>query len=113
MPVLLVAAPPHPDAPALVAGVADAVAHALGLGDGDVIAAHVPTGVQAVSGGASTAPWATVTIHGGDRGAESVLLARAAAEGAVLAWAELIGAGPNAPRPVLGGVWVSWVPSTP
>lgn len=106
MPVVLVAAPPHPETPALLVAVADAIAGALELAAGDVIATHVPTAAQAASGGAAIDPWPVVTIHGGDRGAALTEAARAAAEGAVLGWAEIVGV-------ALGGAWISWVPSAP
>src|SRR5689334_20359271 len=87
MPIVTVLAEPHPDAATLVHDVADAVAHALGLGDGDVIATFVPAGVSAASGSAAeTAGWPVVSIHGGDRGHAKMEAARAAAEAAVRSW---------------------------
>lgn len=106
MPVVLLASPAHPATPALLAAVADATADALGLSAGDVIVTHQATDAVAASGGAATARWPVLAIHGGDRGADATARARAAAEGAVRAWAEVSGV-------VLGGVWVSWVPSAP
>ena len=107
MPIVTILAEPHPDAATLVHDVAGAVAHALGLGDGDVIATFVPAGVSAASGSAGAAAgWPVVSIHGGDRGQAKMDAARAAAESAVRSWL-----GTTALEH--GGVWTEWLTPMP
>lgn len=99
MPVVTVALPRH--SPELLGAVADALARALGLGDGDVIVSHVETSAPVASGRAPTGWWPVVTVHGSDRG-ELTAPARAAVETAVRNWADAGGV-------PLGGVWVTWL----
>ncbi|MEU1972975.1 hypothetical protein ABZ477_15075 [Microbacterium sp. NPDC019599] len=107
MPVVTVLAEPHPDAAGLVSAVADAVAQALGLGDGDVIATFVSAGPTAVSGSAAAAvAWPVVTIHGSDRGTAKMDAARAATEASVRSWM-------SAHAVEHEGVWSEWLTSTP
>ncbi|HWR86447.1 MAG TPA: hypothetical protein VN200_10670 [Rhodoglobus sp.] len=103
MPVVTVGAPAHPRIPELLTAVADAIADALSLGAGDVLAVHVPAGAIAASGDGilDDGWWPVMTIHGGDRGASPSAAAREAADRAVRGWAEAAG------RP-LQGVWVTW-----
>jgi hypothetical protein len=73
-----------------------AVTDALGLRDGDVIAAHVPTSTPV----GADADWPVIVVHGSDRrNATAPALDRAGA--ALLAWAAAAG------RPV-AGVSTSW-----
>lgn len=108
MPVVTVALAPHARIESLLRSVADAVAFALALGDGDVIASHIPLGTTVSSGGdGALAPrWVIVSIQGSDRGADATAAARAAAEASVREWA-------LAERENLEGVWTQWIPPTP
>lgn len=103
MPVVTVAAPSVGEAEVetLLGKVAGAVAAALDLGDGDVLAVHEPTGPTVASGGVRAAPWIVLTIHGSGRG-EAERVAATRAEDAVRAWAADAGV-------PLGGVWASWI----
>jgi hypothetical protein len=102
MPVVTVLAASHPDAAALIAGVADAVATSLALQPGDVIATFVASGpTVAIGPDRPTIAWPIVTIHGSDRGREKMESARAAAEQAVREWSERQGV-------ALEGVWTQW-----
>lgn len=105
MPLVIVTMPPHPDLLALLSSVADDVAHALGLGDGDVLVSHVESRSLTASGlpHDPAAPWwPLVVLHGGDRGPDASTAAREAADAAVRAWAQR-----NAVP--LGGVWAQWL----
>ncbi|MFF2486035.1 hypothetical protein ACFVSU_06525 [Microbacterium sp. NPDC058062] len=109
MPVVTITAAPHPHVGGLLLAVADAIASALELGDGDVIATHVASGESATSGAdaaASVSVWPIVSIHGSDRGREKIEAARAAAETAVREWAQSEGA-------QCEGVWTQWLTSLP
>lgn len=120
MPLVTVTAPPHPERQHLLSAVADAVAQALALGDGDVLAAFVAASAVVASGAspdrsapdgsapgaAPTGAWPIVSIHGGDRGVEAVDAACAAAESAVRDWAHR-----NAIE--LEGVWTEWLTPRP
>ena len=104
MPVVIVSAPRHDAAPALLTAVADAVADALGLAAGDVLASQVETsGIVSNHGATPEGAWPIVSIHGGDRGEEAQSRALTQAETAVRAWADGVGF-------VLGGVWSEWIP---
>lgn len=100
MPVVTVAAPAPADA-ALLSAIADAVADALDLGPGDVIATLVETSAVAASGGVTIDPWPVVTIHGSDRGAQGITRSRSAAKHAAVEWAAALGLS-------LGGVSTEW-----
>jgi hypothetical protein len=105
MPVVTVVAAPHPAAGALVIAIAGAVATALDLDAGDVIATHIPSGVSAVSGAdaaSAVSAWPVVSIHGSDRGRERMDAARAAAEAAVRTWCT------DHEEPC-EGVWTQWL----
>ncbi|MFS0895141.1 hypothetical protein [Microbacterium sp. 179-I 3D3 NHS] len=87
MPVITVATAAHPDERALLASVADAVAHALALAPGDVIAMSTPVRQTVVNGAdAAPEPWTLISIHGSDRGAEKTQRALAAARAAAADW---------------------------
>lgn len=101
MPVIQVFAPEAGDVARLLAELADGVAHASGLGGGDVIATFVPVAATAVSGGGLES-WPVVSVHGSRRGADTEAAVVAAAESAVRSWAEAAGI------PV-GGIWTEWV----
>lgn len=101
MPVVTVAAPAHADIDRLLASVADAVAAALALGPGDVLAVHVPTGPTVASTVGASAPWIVVTACGSDRGRERMDAARDAGATETRAWAARVGLD-------LGGVWTQW-----
>lgn len=105
MPVVTVTAPPPADA-VLLRAVADAIAGALDLGPGDVIAILVRADAVALSGGEDADAWPVVAIHGAGRGADRTARTRAAAERAVAEWAASAGL-------ALGGVWTEWVPPDP
>lgn len=109
MPVVTVAVPAHPSVGRLLIDLADAVASALGLGDGDVITVHTPSGASAKSGmDAATAvsAWHVVTVQGSDRGRENMEAALRAVEAAVRSWCE---------RGDLDceGVWAQWLKPLP
>ncbi|SFR71339.1 hypothetical protein SAMN05428970_1165 [Agromyces sp. CF514] len=115
MPLVTVTAPPHPESQHLLGAVADAVAQALALGDGDVLAAFVAASAVVASGAPShgsapdaapTSAWPIVSIHGGDRGVEAVDAACAAAESAVRDWGHR-----NAIE--FEGVWTEWLTPRP
>lgn len=119
MPVVTVFVPPHPSAGELLHDVADAVAGALALGDGDVIAVHVPVAATSVSGAGAPDPaapdpaapagcdgwqrdtWSVVTLHGSARTREKMDAARDAAARAVAQWTARHGL-------MQGGVWTQW-----
>lgn len=101
MPVIQIFAPEAGDVTALLAELADGVSHALGLGDGGVIATFGPVTATVASGGSRDA-WPVVAFHGSRRSPAQTSGAVAAAESAVRSWA----AGAGIP---LGGVWVEWV----
>lgn len=102
MPLVTVALLPHPAEEALLSRVADAVADALGLAAGDVIALTTPVRTAAVSGrGPLTTRWPIVTVHGSDRGEEAMRAALTAAEHAIMAWGESNGV-------AIEGVWTEW-----
>ncbi|MDO7883032.1 hypothetical protein [Antiquaquibacter soli] len=105
MPVVQVFAPEAGDVAALLAELADGVAHALGLGGGDVIATFVPVSATVASGGgpgAGSDSWPIVAFHGSRRGGDLEAGAVAAAEAAVRSWAREAGI-------PTGGVWTEWV----
>lgn len=109
MPVVTLAAPPHPHVGGLLVQLADAVAVALALDAGDVIAVHVPTGVSATSGAVVAAPasaWSLVSIHGSDRGREKMEATRAAAEASVRGWCDRNDVDCE-------GVWTQWLTPLP
>lgn len=111
MPVVTVAAPAHAASHELLRQVADAVAGALGLGPGDVIAMATLAHAVAASGGrpdSSGPPWALVSIHGSDRGADLMRDARAAAEEATRDWSRRHAAS-GEDDGYLEGVWCEWV----
>lgn len=100
MPVVTITASPHPAERELLSGVADAVAGALGLGEGDVIALAVATRAM-VASGQGDADWMLVSIHGSDRGDDAASAAREAAGAATADW--------NRRHGVERGVWCEWV----
>jgi hypothetical protein len=103
MPLVTVAFAPHPHEDSLLQAVADAVAQALGLADGDVIAAAVPVRSMVASGGTTSAPsWAIVTIHGSHRGETAMQEAMTGAERAILEWG-------TRHRVNIEGAWTEWV----
>ena len=107
MPVVTVLATPHRDSRALLAAVADAVAAALGLGEGDVLATLVPAGETVQSGTAGPVPlWPVVTVQGSARERSMMEAARSSAEAAVRTWAVDRGV-------VIGGVWTQWLTPMP
>lgn len=113
MPVVTVAAPYHAASHELLLAVADAVAGALSLGPGDVIAMATPVHAVAVngggpSGGAVARPWALVSIHGSDRGVESMQRARAAAREATSDWSRRHATSGEIDG-YLEGVWCEWL----
>ena len=109
MPVVTVAVPAHPSVGRLLIDLADAVASILGLGDGDVIAVHTPSGASAKSGtDAATAvsAWHIVTVQGSDRGRENMEATLRAAEASVRSWCERHGLDCE-------GVWTQWLKPLP
>lgn len=109
MPVVTVTASPHVRIGDLLVRVADAVADALALTAGDVIATLVPSGPSAASGdraAASASRWPLVSIHGSDRGSERMEAARAAAETAVTTWS-------RENDVECEGVWTQWLTPLP
>lgn len=105
MPLITVAALPHPEELSLLEGLADAVADALDLGAGDVIAMSVPVRTTAVSGrvgAVSSAPWTLISIHGSDRGTDRMRLACDAARAAAADWSSRHDADRE-------GVWCEWL----
>lgn len=105
MPVVTVAASPHPRVGELLVALADAIAATLDLADGDVIATHLPSGASATSGAPDareSSSWPIVRIHGSDRGRERMDAARAAAESAVREWSARHGV-------ECEGVWTEWL----
>ena len=112
MPVVLVHTPPHAALAALLQATADTVGETLGLGPGDVVATHVPTGGSTTSarpapvGVWTTATWPVLCLLGGPREASTMDAARRAAERAVIRWCE-----ENDVTP--GGVWVQRLTRTP
>lgn len=103
MPVVIVSFPRHPLAHALLGDVADSLAAALALGDGDVLVSQVETtGLTASGSGPVAAWWPVVSIHGSDRGSDLAAAGRAAVEAAVRSWAARTGV-------ELGGVWSEWI----
>ncbi|WP_341935790.1 hypothetical protein MRBLWO14_001461 [Microbacterium sp. LWO14-1.2] len=104
MPVITVAVLPHSAERGLLRAVADAVAAALGLGSGDVIAMTIPVRASATSGTPTDHtddPWMLVSIHGSDRGEEPMREAREAARLAAADWSRTNGGEQ--------GVWCEWV----
>ncbi|KQO96996.1 hypothetical protein [Leifsonia sp. Leaf264] len=106
MPVITITVGDHPALTELLTSVADSVARALELSDGDVIATSVPASTFVASGGAILTGWPVVSIHGSDRGEAASRAARAAAAGAVADWA-------SAHSIEFEGVWTEWVPPHP
>lgn len=104
MPVVTIAAPAHPDEAQLLGRVADAVADALGLGPGDVVAMSIPARTTVASGGQGVAspPWTVIGIHGSDRGAVAMRRACDAAHAVAADW-NLEHDGD------LEGVWCEWL----
>lgn len=105
MPVVTVAAPPHPAYRALLCGVADAIADALGLEPGGVIALGTPVTDTVANHPRSDAPephWILISIHGSDRGIDLTGDAREFAKRAAADWARTHGS-------VEGEVWCEWV----
>ena len=102
MPLVTISAAEHAAEETLLRAVADAVADALGLGDGDVIALATPVRSMVASGRDGAAgPWPIATIHGSDRGEQPMRAALAAAEQAMLDWG-------RDQRDEIEGVWVEW-----
>ncbi|WP_426517394.1 hypothetical protein ACPPVQ_00180 [Diaminobutyricibacter sp. McL0618] len=109
MPIVTVTTSKHPEVHTLLAGIADAIADALQLGEGDVIARAIdasPGVASDRSADASAVEWPIVTIHGSDRGASLVGMARSAAEAAVRQWARIHGV-------EIEGVWSEWIVPQP
>ena len=109
MPVVTVAVPAHPSVGLLLIDLADAAASILGLGDGDVIAVHTPTGASAKSGAdaaAAVSTWHIVTVQGSDRGREKIEATLRAAEASVRSWCESHGLDCE-------GVWTQWLKPLP
>lgn len=105
MPVITVATPPHEAERDLLADVADAVADALELAPGDVIAMSIPVRTTVVNGATADAaaqPWVVISIHGSDRGAERMRRACEAAERAAADWSRRRDAAQE-------GVWSEWL----
>lgn len=109
MPVITIATVPHPAEHELLRGVADAVADALSLAPGDVIAMSIPVRTTVANGATTDAeakPWALISIHGSDRGAANMERASAAARRAAADWSGPQAAGGGAD---LEGVWCEWL----
>jgi hypothetical protein len=105
MPVITVASAPHPEERDLLLSVADAVADALTLSPGDVIAMSTPvreTVANGHSADAAAEPWVLISIHGSDRGADAVTRARDAAREAAADWSRRHGVAQE-------GVWCEWL----
>lgn len=105
MPVITVATAPHPEERELLGGIADAVADALGLAGGDVIAMALPVRATVTNGQAPDAAagaWMLVSIHGSDRGADGTRRACDAARTAAADWSRRHDAD-------LEGVWCEWL----
>lgn len=105
MPVITVALAPHAAERELLGSVADAVADALGLAPGDVIAMSVPVRTTVTNGArtdAAAARWALISIHGSDRGAEQTRRACAAAQDAAADWSRRHSVDQE-------GVWCEWL----
>jgi len=111
MPVVTVASREHPRSRELLLAIADAVAGALELGAGQVIALAIPAPVTVASGDDPTAPatgaggptagWAVVTVHGSDRGEAATTRACDAAVRAAADWSRNTGI-------EFEGVWCEW-----
>lgn len=106
MPVVLISAAEHPELDGLARAVADAVAEALTLAPGDVVTAVTPTGRWVASGGGATSDWIVCHLHGSDRGPDARDDAQRAAQAAARDWAAAHGV-------AVGGMWTSWLLSTP
>lgn len=109
MPVLTIATVPHTAERDLLQSVADAVAGALELAPGDVIAMSIPVRTTVTNGArtdAEATPWALISIHGSDRGAESTARACRAARHAAADWSrrQVENGGVD-----LEGVWCEWL----
>lgn len=107
MPIITILIETPSDPAGLLSSVSDAVAIALGLADGQVIATLVPAGPTVVSGSSALAsPWPIVTIHGADRGNAKMEAALSAAEVSVRSWL-------SGHDIEFEGVWVQWLTPTP
>ncbi|WP_136055392.1 hypothetical protein [Microbacterium sp. K24] len=109
MPVITIATIPHAAERELLQGVADAVADALELAPGDVIAMSIPVRTTVTNGATTDAdadPWALISIHGSDRGAEKTGRACEAARRAAADWSrrQVADGGVD-----LEGVWCEWL----
>lgn len=105
MPVVTVAVAPHAEERDLLTRLADAIADALELATGDVIAMSVPVRETVSSGAAPDAvsvPWVLISIHGSDRGAEKTRRACEAARIAAADWSRRHGVGQE-------GEWCEWL----
>lgn len=103
MPVVSVLAPPLPQRRALLSGIADGIAEALALGEGDVVVLAQESVACVVSGG-DDAAWVRIEVSGSARGEVATATALQHAEQAVQAWAEHT-------QQRIDGVWATW--STP
>lgn len=109
MPVITIATVPHAAERELLQSVADAVGDALELAPGDVIAMSIPVRATVTNGAMSDAdarPWAVISIHGSDRGAERIARACEAARRAAADWSrrQVADGGVD-----LEGVWCEWL----
>lgn len=103
MPLVTITTRPHLKRTQLLAAVADAVAEAIEVGPGDVIAMSLDASASIGSGGATPqGDWLIISIHGSDRGDDATTAARAAATRAAADWGRenLID---------IGGVWSEWI----
>jgi len=103
MPVVTITTRPHSKRAQLLAAVADAVAEAIGLGPGDVIAMSLDASASIGSGGATPrGDWLIISIHGSNRGADATAAARTAAARAAADWG-------RENRIDIEGVWSEWI----
>lgn len=109
MPVVTIATAPHAEEREVLQLVADAVADALRLAPGDVIAMSIPVRTTVTNGASADAapnPWALISIHGSDRGEEQIERACAAAKQAAADWSRRQVEDGGAE---LEGVWCEWL----
>src|SRR6218665_2696331 len=103
MPLVTIVLRPHSAEKELLTAVANAVAQALALGIGEVIAIATPVSGIVASGGVSpVGQWLLPTPTGSDRGAEEEWIGLTELERAIRDWA-------TDNNVVMEGVWTEWV----
>ncbi|PDQ35999.1 MAG: hypothetical protein B5766_02310 [Candidatus Lumbricidophila eiseniae] len=103
MPLVTIVLRPHSAEKELLTAVANAVAQALALGIGEVIAIATPvSGIVASGGVPPVGQWLIATVHGSDRGEEEMRTGLTELERAIRDWA-------TDNNVVMEGVWTEWV----